>query len=262
MRRASTSSASSRTIRKSRFIPYAFLAFGEYFFEQKHLENALKFYDKVLQFPRIADLRICEIQRGLGLLQPRAISSRRSRRSSSVIELRNQRRRGQARRRSRSARKRRRTRCAPTRASARRRRRGTSSAHRRRLRDDDDGAARRALQRAGPVPGLDQGLPQADGRSNPESPKLCFWQGEVMKNTLSATGSRAHAGQRQGAAAPRRGLREGQGRARTSRRSSSRSAATTPPNTLASSRPSGTRKRRRRTTTIPMRSRSISIRNI
>ncbi|MCA1664227.1 MAG: tetratricopeptide repeat protein, partial [Myxococcales bacterium] len=28
---------------------------------------------------------------------------------------------------------------------------------------------------------------------NPESPKLCFWQGEVMKNTLSATGSRASA---------------------------------------------------------------------
>ena len=36
---------------KSRFIPYAFLSFGEYFFEQKELEDALKFYDKVMQFP-------------------------------------------------------------------------------------------------------------------------------------------------------------------------------------------------------------------
>ena len=36
---------------KSQFIPYAFLSFGEYYFEQKQLEDALKFYDKVLQFP-------------------------------------------------------------------------------------------------------------------------------------------------------------------------------------------------------------------
>ncbi len=36
---------------KSKFIPYAFLSFGEYFFDQKELEDALKFYDKVMQFP-------------------------------------------------------------------------------------------------------------------------------------------------------------------------------------------------------------------
>lgn len=36
---------------KSRFIPYAFFAFGEYFFEQKQLEDAMKFYERVLQFP-------------------------------------------------------------------------------------------------------------------------------------------------------------------------------------------------------------------
>src|SRR5678816_3300506 len=36
---------------KSQYIPYAFLSFGEYYFEQKQLEDALKFYDKVLQFP-------------------------------------------------------------------------------------------------------------------------------------------------------------------------------------------------------------------
>ena len=36
---------------KSQYIAYAFLSFGEYYFEQKQLEDALKFYDKVLQFP-------------------------------------------------------------------------------------------------------------------------------------------------------------------------------------------------------------------
>jgi tetratricopeptide (TPR) repeat protein len=36
---------------KSKFIADAFLSFGEYYFDQKDLENALKFYDKVLQFP-------------------------------------------------------------------------------------------------------------------------------------------------------------------------------------------------------------------
>ncbi len=36
---------------KSRFIPYAFLAFGDYFFDNKQLEDALKFYDRVMQFP-------------------------------------------------------------------------------------------------------------------------------------------------------------------------------------------------------------------
>lgn len=35
----------------SRFIPDALLSFGEYFFENKQLEEALKFYEKVLQYP-------------------------------------------------------------------------------------------------------------------------------------------------------------------------------------------------------------------
>ncbi len=36
----------------SQYIPDAYLSFGEYYFEQKDIENALKFYDKVLQFPQ------------------------------------------------------------------------------------------------------------------------------------------------------------------------------------------------------------------
>ena len=35
----------------SRFIPDALLAFGEHFFDQAQLENALVFYDKVLEYP-------------------------------------------------------------------------------------------------------------------------------------------------------------------------------------------------------------------
>jgi tetratricopeptide (TPR) repeat protein len=36
---------------KSKFVPWAFFAFGQYYFEQKNFEDAMKFYDKVLQFP-------------------------------------------------------------------------------------------------------------------------------------------------------------------------------------------------------------------
>src|SRR5205085_8446829 len=36
---------------QSQYLPDAYLSFGAYFFEQKDMENALKFYDKVLQYP-------------------------------------------------------------------------------------------------------------------------------------------------------------------------------------------------------------------
>jgi len=42
---------------KSKFVPWAFLAFGEYYFDNKDLESALKFYDKVLQFTESSILR-------------------------------------------------------------------------------------------------------------------------------------------------------------------------------------------------------------
>lgn len=35
----------------SPYLPHAYLSFGEYFFENRDLENALKFYEKVLQYP-------------------------------------------------------------------------------------------------------------------------------------------------------------------------------------------------------------------
>jgi tetratricopeptide (TPR) repeat protein len=36
---------------RSKFVPYAFFAFGQYYFDNKDLESALKFYDRVLQYP-------------------------------------------------------------------------------------------------------------------------------------------------------------------------------------------------------------------
>ncbi|MCS6914798.1 MAG: tetratricopeptide repeat protein [Myxococcales bacterium] len=36
---------------QSPYLPHAYLSFGEYFFENRDLENALKFYEKVLQYP-------------------------------------------------------------------------------------------------------------------------------------------------------------------------------------------------------------------
>ena len=35
----------------SPYLPHAYLSFGEFFFEQKELDNALKFYDRVLAYP-------------------------------------------------------------------------------------------------------------------------------------------------------------------------------------------------------------------
>ena len=248
---------------KSKFIPYAFLAFGDYFFDQKQLEDALKFYDKVMQFPESPIYGYAKYKEGwvyynlgdfkqaLATFVERHRAQRRRAAPAAIEDAEARARQGSEE-------------GLGARLRAHRHAGegvGLLPSHRRRLRDDDDGAARRALQRAGPVPGLDQGLPQPDGARRPSSPKLCFWQGEVMKNTLSATGSRASPDnvkelQRLGA------VYEKVKDARASRRSSSRSAATTPPTRSASSRPSGTRKRRRPTTTTPMRSRSISIRNI
>src|SRR6185503_7724348 len=36
---------------KSKFIPDALLSFGEFFFDNKRLEEALQFYERVLQYP-------------------------------------------------------------------------------------------------------------------------------------------------------------------------------------------------------------------
>src|SRR5262249_7285204 len=37
---------------QSQFVPYAYLSFGEYYFEQGDMEAAMKFYDKVTKFPQ------------------------------------------------------------------------------------------------------------------------------------------------------------------------------------------------------------------
>lgn len=39
---------------KSKYVPFAYLAFADYFFLESNLTNALKFYNKVLEFPKAA----------------------------------------------------------------------------------------------------------------------------------------------------------------------------------------------------------------
>ena len=60
---------------KSRFIPTPSSSFGEYFFEQKQLEDALKFYDKVLQYPESRVYGYAKYKEGWVLLQPRRLQA-------------------------------------------------------------------------------------------------------------------------------------------------------------------------------------------
>jgi tetratricopeptide (TPR) repeat protein len=48
----------------SKFVPDAYLVFGEYFFEQGELDNALKFYDKVLSYPMSRVAEYAQYKRG------------------------------------------------------------------------------------------------------------------------------------------------------------------------------------------------------
>ena len=179
---------------KSKFIPYAFLAFGDYFFDQKQLEDSLKFYDKVMQFPESPIFGYAKYKEGwvyynLGDFK-QALAT-----FVSVIELSNKGGPG-----------------------------GGSKTQKIALGKEAKKDSVRAYARIGtPEKAWDffrrvggdyamtmmeqlGDLYNAQGQFQdsikvyrnlmvlePSSPKLCFWQGEVMKNTLSATGSRASA---------------------------------------------------------------------
>ena len=72
---------------QSPYIPNAFLSFGEYYFEQKQLEDALKFYDKVLQFPDSPVFGFAKYKEGCGSTSTSATSSRALATFVAVIEL-------------------------------------------------------------------------------------------------------------------------------------------------------------------------------
>ena len=63
---------------QSKFLPDAYLAFGEYYFNNSKartdwLEKALKAYEKAASYPESQNLRLRHLQAGLVLLQPRQL---------------------------------------------------------------------------------------------------------------------------------------------------------------------------------------------
>ena len=178
---------------KSKFIADAFLSFGEYYFEQKDLENALKFYDKVLQYPESRVFGFAKYKEGwcyynLGDFK-QALAT-----FVSVVEMTNS---GQG-----SNNKANRI------ALGKEAKKDIVRAYAR-LPGAQPEKAWPFFQKTGGEYAMTM-MEQLGEMYNsqgqfvestkvfrqlmtiaPTSPKLCFWQTEVMKNTLSMTGSRA-----------------------------------------------------------------------
>jgi tetratricopeptide (TPR) repeat protein len=175
---------------KSRFIPYAFFAFGEYYFEQKQLEDAMKFYDRVLQFPESPIFGYAKYKEGwvfynLGDFK-QALAT-----FVSVVELSEKSTTGKKESRIQLAKEAKKD-CVRSYARI-----GTPEKAWDFFRRIGGSYAMTMLEQLGE-------LYNAQGQFvesikvfrnlmvlEPSSPKLCAWQGEVMKNTLSMTGSRA-----------------------------------------------------------------------
>jgi tetratricopeptide (TPR) repeat protein len=178
---------------KSKFIPYAFLAFGDYFFDQKQLEDALKFYDKVMQFPESPIYGYAKYKEGwvyynLGDFK-QALAT-----FVSVIELSEK--GGSAGSKAQKLALSKEAKKDSVRAYARI---GTPEKAWDFFRRVGGNYAMTMMEQLGDLYNA-QGQFQDSIKVyrnlmvlEPSSPKLCFWQGEVMKNTLSATGSRASA---------------------------------------------------------------------
>lgn len=178
---------------KSKFIPDAYLSFGEYFFDNKDIENALKFYDKVLEYPDSRVFGYAKYKEGWCYYNlsdfKQALAT-----FVSVVEL-TQKGGGSSVKANRLA-------------LAKEAKKDVVRAYAQ-LSDASPDRAWNFFQRVGDTYAqtmLEQlgDLYNAQGQFEnstkvfrqlmtiaPTSPKLCSWQTEVMRNTLSATGSRA-----------------------------------------------------------------------
>jgi len=177
----------------SKFIADAFLSFGEYYFENKDLENALKFYDKVLQYPKSRVYGFAKYKEGwcyfnLGDFK-QALAT-----FVGVIEM-TQRGEGSSNKANRLA-------------LEKEAKKDVVRAYARLPGANPEKAwpffqkvggdyAMTMMEQLGELYNS-QGMFQESIKTYrqlmtiaPGSPKLCSWQTEVMRNTLSATGSRA-----------------------------------------------------------------------
>lgn len=176
---------------KSKFVAWAFFAFGQYYFENKDFENAMKFYDRVLQYPESSVYAYAKYYEGWVYFNlsdfKQALAT-----FVSVIEL--SQKPGTAGSKAGKIGLAKEAKKDSVRAYARV---GTPEKAYEFFRRIGGNYAMTMMEQLGE-------LYNAQGQFadsikvyrnlmvlNPSSPKLCAWQTEVMKNTLSLTGSRA-----------------------------------------------------------------------
>ena len=170
----------------SKYIPDAYLSFAEFYFDKGEMDNALKFYEKVEQFPKSSVYPLRRLQKGLVLRQP-------GRLQDGARDLRRRRShgpggQGQHQRGAEAGAEQGSQEGHRQGLLARRRPRqglGVLPAHGRRLRAEDDGGAGRAVLGAGQVRRLEPRLPKIISQ-NMDSPRICEWQNKIVRNTLSA----------------------------------------------------------------------------
>ena len=212
----------------SKYIPDAYLAFAEHAFETGEMEAALKFYEKVEQFPKSKRLSVRRLQEGLvprepGRLPDRAGDVRRRRAADAVREAVAVDRR-QLEMLAKEAKK------DVVKAYAHVGGAGQGAAvlreGRRRLRAQDDGAARGAVLGGGQGAGIDARLQADHRRQHGEPARLRVAEQGAAQHAVAAELRQGAGGAGAGAAGRR--VRGAAGAAEESRRRSAASRSTTP----------------------------------
>ena len=190
----------------SKYIPDAYLSFAEFYFDKGEMDNALKFYEKVEQFPKSSVYPYAVYKKGwcyvnlgdyktaletfVGVVrmtqEGKVNVSKAQQRGAREGSQEGHRQGVLARRRSRQG-------------------LGVLPEHGRRLRAEDDGVAGRALLGRGQVRRVERVYKKVIAQ-NMDSPRICEWQNKIVRNTLSA-GNKKRPGP--GDRAPRRRLRQG-----------------------------------------------------
>ncbi len=174
----------------SKYIPDALLSFGEYYFEQKDIENALRFYDKVLQYPQSrvfgyalykkgwCYLNLQDFKSALQIFERVILETKVDKKDTNKLSLLKEAKKDSVRAYSQIS-------SAPP---------DKAWPYFQRIGGD---FAPTMLEQLGELYNAQGKFPESIViyrqliKLNPTSPKLCSWQEEILRNTLSKTGSRA-----------------------------------------------------------------------
>ena len=227
----------------SKYIPDAYLSFAEYYFDKGEMENALKFYEKVEQFPKSSVYPYAVYKKGWCYIN---MGDYKTALETFVGVVRMTQEGKASRARSRGAGEGGQEGHRQGLLARRRPRQGVGvlPAHRRRLRPEDDGALAELYWEEGKFVDSSRVYKKVIAQ-NMDSPRICEWQNKIVRNTLSAGNKRDQVQEIERLGA----VYDKVGEKKTARRTRWRSAATPSTTPRRSWRSSGTRKRRRRKTT-------------